>query len=377
MIPFNVPPCGKNAIKYVTDAITSKKIAGDGPYANKCEAFLEKKLNSNKIFLTPSGTSSLEFACMLADIGPKDEVILPSFTFPTSATAIIQFSGTPVFVDIRKDTMCIDETKIEAAITEHTKAIMVVHYAGVGCEMDEIMAIAKKHNLLVIEDAAQVMNAKYKGQYLGTIGDIGCFSFHATKNYAMGEGGAISINNKSMLEKAYHMRDSGTDAYDFERGMVAAYTWVDRGSSYLCSDMQAAYLYAQLEEMDEINEDRKRSFYLYHQELKELADKGLLTLPFLPEYDDINGHMYYIRTSSNEEREALRLFLKERGIQAVFHYQSLHTSKAGKKYCRFVGEDINTTAENMKLLRLPMYYGLKEEDVITVCNAIKEFYKEK
>ena len=377
MIKFNIPPRTGEESKYIEDAIESEKICGDGKYTKLCQEILEKKFNSKKIFLTTSGTSALEMACMLVGIEPGDEVIMPSFTFSSTATCVVLFGGIPVFVDIRKDTMCIDETKIEAAITEHTKAIMVVHYAGVGCEMDEIMAIAKKHNLLVIEDAAQVMNAKYKGQYLGTIGDIGCFSFHATKNYAMGEGGAISINNKSMLEKAYHMRDSGTDAYDFERGMVAAYTWVDRGSSYLCSDMQAAYLYAQLEEMDEINEDRKRSFYLYHQELKELADKGLLTLPFVPEYDDINGHMYYIRTSSNEEREALRLFLKERGIQAVFHYQSLHTSKAGKKYCRFVGEDINTTAENMKLLRLPMYYGLKEEDVITVCNAIKEFYKEK
>ena len=374
MIKFNIPPRTGEESKYIEDAIESEKICGDGKYTKLCQEILEKKFNSKKIYLTTSGTSALEMACMLVGIEPGDEVIMPSFTFSSTATCVVLFGGIPVFVDIRKDTMNIDETKIEAAITEKTKAIMVVHYAGVGCNMEAVMDIARRHNLKVIEDAAQVVNAKYHGQYLGTFGDVGCYSFHETKNYSMGEGGAVSINNEDMIIRGAIVREKGTDRINFINGQVDKYTWVDKGSSYLPSDMLAAYLYPQLLIMDEMNQNRIDSFNLYYENLKELEDKGIIDLPVIPERCDHNAHMFYIKVKDLKEREALQVFLRERGIGSAFHYIPLHSCKAGLKYGRFVGEDINTTKESNRLLRLPMYYKLTKEDVLTVCNAVKEFY---
>ena len=374
MIKFNIPPRTGEESKYIEDAIESEKICGDGKYTKLCQEILEKKFNSKKIYLTTSGTSALEMACMLVGIEPGDEVIMPSFTFSSTATCVVLFGGVPVFVDIRKDTMNIDETKIEAAITEKTKAIMVVHYAGVGCNMEVVMDIAKRHNLKVIEDAAQVVNAKYHGQYLGTFGDVGCYSFHETKNYSMGEGGAVSINNEDMIIRGAIVREKGTDRINFINGQVDKYTWVDKGSSYLPSDMLAAYLYPQLLIMDEMNQNRIDSFNLYYENLKELEDKGIIDLPVIPEGCDHNAHMFYIKVKDLKERETLQVFLRERGIGSAFHYIPLHSCKAGLKYGRFVGEDINTTKESDRLLRLPMYYKLTKEDVLTVCNAVKEFY---
>lgn len=374
MIKFNIPPRTGEESKYIEDAIESEKICGDGKYTKLCQEILEKKFNSKKIFLTTSGTSALEMACMLVGIEPGDEVIMPSFTFSSTATCVVLFGGIPVFVDIRKDTMNIDETKIEAAITEKTKAIMVVHYAGVGCNMEAVMDIARRHNLKVIEDAAQVVNAKYHGQYLGTFGDVGCYSFHETKNYSMGEGGAVSINNEDMIIRGAIVREKGTDRINFINGQVDKYTWVDKGSSYLPSDMLAAYLYPQLLIMDEMNQNRIDSFNLYYENLKELEDEGIIDLPVIPDGCDHNAHMFYIKVKDLKEREALQVFLRERGIGSAFHYIPLHSCKAGLKYGRFVGEDINTTKESDRLLRLPMYYKLTKEDVLTVCNAVKEFY---
>ena len=374
MIKFNIPPRTGEESKYIEDAIESEKICGDGKYTKLCQEILEKKFNSKKIFLTTSGTSALEMACMLVGIEPGDEVIMPSFTFSSTATCVVLFGGIPVFVDIRKDTMNIDETKIEAAITEKTKAIMVVHYAGVGCNMEAVMDIARRHNLKVIEDAAQVVNAKYHGQYLGTFGDVGCYSFHETKNYSMGEGGAVSINNEDMIIRGAIVREKGTDRINFINGQVDKYTWVDKGSSYLPSDMLAAYLYPQLLIMDEMNQNRIDSFNLYYETLKELEDEGIIDLPVIPDGCDHNAHMFYIKVKDLKEREALQVFLRERGIGSAFHYIPLHSCKAGLKYGRFVGEDINTTKESDRLLRLPMYYKLTKEDVLTVCNAVKEFY---
>lgn len=374
MIKFNIPPRTGEESKYIEDAIESEKICGDGKYTKLCQEILEKKFNSKKIYLTTSGTSALEMACMLVGIEPGDEVIMPSFTFSSTATCVVLFGGIPVFVDIRKDTMNIDETKIEAAITEKTKAIMVVHYAGVGCNMEVVMDIARRHNLKVIEDAAQVVNAKYHGQYLGTFGDVGCYSFHETKNYSMGEGGAVSINNEDMIIRGAIVREKGTDRINFINGQVDKYTWVDKGSSYLPSDMLAAYLYPQLLIMDEMNQNRIDSFNLYYENLKELEDEGIIDLPVIPDGCDHNAHMFYTKVKDLKEREALQVFLRERGIGSAFHYIPLHSCKAGLKYGRFVGEDINTTKESDRLLRLPMYYKLTKEDVLTVCNAVKEFY---
>ena len=374
MIKFNIPPRTGEESKYIEDAIESEKICGDGKYTKLCQEILEKKFNSKKIYLTTSGTSALEMACMLVGIEPGDEVIMPSFTFSSTATCVVLFGGVPVFVDIRKDTMNIDETKIEAAITEKTKAIMVVHYAGVGCNMEAVMDIARRHNLKVIEDAAQVVNAKYHGKYLGTFGDVGCYSFHETKNYSMGEGGAVSINNEDMIIRGAIVREKGTDRINFINGQVDKYTWVDKGSSYLPSDMLAAYLYPQLLIMDEMNQNRIDSFNLYYENLKELENEGIIDLPVIPDGCDHNAHMFYIKVKDLKEREALQVFLRERGIGSAFHYIPLHSCKAGLKYGRFVGEDINTTKESDRLLRLPMYYKLTKEDVLTVCNAVKEFY---
>lgn len=376
MVKFNIPPRTGDELKYIEDAINSEKICGDGKYTLKDEEILEKKFNSKKIYLTTSGTTALEMACMLIDIKPGDEVIMPSFTFSSTATAVVLFGGVPVFVDIRKDTMNIDETKIEEAITDKTKAIMVVHYAGVGCDMETIMDIAKRHNLRVIEDAAQVVNSLYHGQYLGTFGDVGCYSFHETKNYSMGEGGAVSINRDELIERAAIIREKGTNRTQFINGQVDKYTWVDKGSSYLPSDMLAAYLYPQLLIMDKMRDDRVHSFDLYYEKLSELKDNGYIDLPsYIPDNCIHNGHMFYIKCKDLKERERLQVYLRERGIGSAFHYIPLHSCKAGLEFGRFHGEDINTTKESERLLRLPMYYQLTEEDIDSVCNAIKDFYE--
>lgn len=374
-VSFNVPPYVEGEEKFVNEAIQSHTICGDNAFTMKCEELMEEKFNSHKIHLTTSGTTALEMACMMADIGPGDEVILPSYTFSSTANAIVIFGGTPVFVDIRPDTMNIDETKIEAAITDKTKAIMVVHYAGVGCEMDTIMDIARRHGLLVIEDAAQGVNALYKDKYLGTIGDFGCYSFHETKNYSMGEGGAISINNPACVDRAAIVREKGTNRTQFKNGQVDKYTWVDKGSSYLPSDILAAYLYPQLLAIDEIREDRVRSFNRYMELLSPLKEKGIIDLPYIPDECTQNGHMFYVKTKDLAEREAFQAFLRQRGIGTAFHYIPLHSAPEGLKVGRFVGEDVYTTSQYERLLRMPMYYKLTDEDIQYVCDAIYDFYE--
>ncbi len=377
MISFNVPPYVDGEEEYVIQAIQSHTICGDNAFTFKCEELMEKKFSSKKIHLTTSGTTALEMACMLIDIGPGDEVILPSYTFSSTANAIVIFGGTPVFVDIRPDTMNIDENKIEDAITDKTKAIMVVHYAGVGCEMDKIIEIAHKHGLYVLEDAAQGVNAKYKGRYLGTIGDIGCYSFHETKNYSMGEGGGISINDPDLIDRAAIIREKGTNRTQFKNGQVDKYTWVDKGSSYLPSDILAAYLYPQLLKIDEINDDRVRSFNRYMKNLLPLQEQGILRLPYVPDECEHNGHMFYVLTKDLEERFALQTYLRSKGIGTAFHYVPLHSAPEGISAGRMHGEDEYTTNSFERLLRLPMYYRLSDEDIDLVCDSIKDFYGRK
>ena len=375
-IHFNVPPYIEGAEQYISEAIASHAICGDNRFTFLCQEIMEQKFSAMKIHLTTSGTAALEMACLLADIGPGDEVILPSFTFSSTANAILLFGGIPVFVDIRPDTKNIDEKLIEEAITEKTKAIMVVHYAGVGCEMDEIMAIAKRHGLLVIEDAAQAVNATYKGKYLGTIGDFGCFSFHETKNYSMGEGGAILINNPSYLDRAMIIREKGTNRTQFKNGQVDKYMWVDKGSSYLPSDILAAYLYPQLLKMDEINEDRRKSFALYMKLLKPLEDKGCIDLPIVPSECVHNGHMFYVMCHDLKDRENLQVYLRENRIGSAFHYVPLHSAPEGLKEGRMASEDRYTTDTYERLLRLPMYYHLSEEEISQVCGCISAYYEQ-
>lgn len=375
MINFNVPPYVDGEERYLKEAIDTHHICGDNSFTKKCEEFFVKKMGCLKFHLTTSGTSALEMACMLADIKPGDEVIVPSYTFSSTVNAIVLFDGVPVFIDIKKEDMNIDETKIEAAITNKTKAIMVVHYAGIACNMDEIMKIAKKNNLIVLEDAAQAVNAKYKGKYLGTIGDIGCFSFHETKNYSMGEGGGICINNPKFVDRADIIREKGTNRTQFINGQVDKYTWVDKGSSYLPSDILAAYLWPQLEKFEEINKDRINSWKRYYNNLKSLAESKKIEIQSFIKEDEYNGHMFYIKTKDYCERQKLQTFLKEKGIQTTFHYIPLHSSPAGKQFGRFAGKDINTTKESERLLRLPMYYQLQVKDIDYICDFIKEFYK--
>lgn len=332
-------------------------------------------MQSPKVLLTTSCTHALEMAAILLDIAPGDEVIMPSYTFASTADAIVLRGGKPVFVDIRPDTMNIDEKLIEDAITERTKAICVMHYAGVACEMDTIMDIAARHHLGVVEDAAQAVMSAYKGVPLGSIGDYGCFSFHETKNYSMGEGGAILIRDIANRDRAEIIREKGTDRSRFWRGQVDKYTWVDFGSSYLPSDMNAAYLWAQLELADEINDKRLHLWQIYYRELSELAAQGKIVLPYIPENCQHNAHMFYIKTDDIEQRSRLIAFLKEHEIGAVFHYIPLHTVAAGKKYGVFHGTDRYTTRESERLLRLPLHYRITDEDVYRVCDKIKEFYR--
>ena len=377
MIPFNVPPCVGNEFEYVKQAIESHKICGDGQFTKQCHAWMENRFQAQKVLLTTSGTSALDMALLLCDLQPGDEVILPSYTFSSTATAPVLAGAKLVFVDIRPDTMNIDEKKIEQAITDKTKVIIAMHYAGVACEMDTIMTIVRKYNLKVVEDAAQGVMSTYKGKYLGTIGDFGCYSFHETKNYSMGEGGAILINNPEYIERAEILREKGTNRAKFFRGQVDKYTWVDFGDSYLPSELNAAYLWAQLEKADEINEDRLKTWNLYYETLKTLEEEGKVELPVIPEGCVHNAHMFYIKVKDLEERTALLSYLKENGVLAVFHYIPLHSAPAGLKYGRFYGDDQYTTKESERLLRLPMYYGLDKEDLMTIVNAVMDFFEER
>ena len=374
MIRVNVPPYVGKETEYMKAAIDSHKICGDGEFTKRCNAWIEEHTGTAKALLTTSGTQALEMAALLSDIQPGDEVILPSYTFVSTANAFVLRGAKLVFVDIRPDTMNIDEKLIEDAITDKTRAIVPVHYAGVGCEMDTIMDIAKRHNLVVVEDAAQGVNAFYKGRALGSIGDYGCFSFHETKNYSMGEGGAILINRPEQIEDAEIIREKGTDRSRFFRGQVDKYTWVNIGSSFLPSDINAAYLMAQLEMADEINENRLQSWTRYNEGLQDLAQEGVIELPYIPEECTHNAHMFYIKTKDMEERKALISYLKERDIAAVFHYVPLHSAPAGLRFGRFHGEDRYTTKESERLLRLPMYYNLSESDQQKVIDAVHGFY---
>ena len=362
MISFNVPPFIGTELTYVKEAIDAHKICGDGQFTKKRHAFLEERFGAQKALLTTSGTTALEMATLLCGLKKGDEVLVPSFTFSSTATAIVLTGATPVFVDIRPDTMNIDETKLEAAITDRTRAIMAVHYAGVACEMDTIMDIAARHGLKVIEDAAQGVMSTYKGRALGTIGDFGCYSFHETKNYSMGEGGALIIRDPENNDAAEILREKGTNRARFFRGQVDKYTWVDYGSSYLPSDMNAAYLWAQLQEADRINDDRLAIWNKYSQAFAPLAEAGRVEVPTIPEGCVHNAHMYYLKLRDLEDRTAFIQYLKDNGIVAVFHYIPLHSAPAGLKFGRFHGEDVYTTRESDRLVRLPLYYGLTEAD---------------
>lgn len=375
MIPFNKPPYVGNEMNYIQDAISKRKICGDGEYTKKCNAWLEENTKTAKALLTTSCTHATEMAALLADIKPGDEVIMPSYTFVSTADAFVLRGAKAVFVDIRPDTMNIDETLIEDAVTSKTKAIVPVHYAGVACEMDTIMDIAKRHNLCVIEDAAQGVCSKYKGKPLGAIGDYGCYSFHETKNYSMGEGGALLISDADNIERAEIIREKGTNRSKFFRGQIDKYTWVDAGSSYLPSELNAAYLWAQLEKSDVIFEDRMKTWNTYYAAFKELAEQEKIELPFVPEECEHNAHMFYLKTKDLEERTQFITYLKERGIIAVFHYIPLHTAPAGVKYGQFHGEDKYTTKESERLVRLPLYYDMTEEERDKVIEAVIDFYK--
>ena len=362
MIPFNVPPYIGTELTYVRQAIDAHKICGDGQFTKLCHKYIEDRFHAQKVLLTTSGTTALEMATILCGLKAGDEVIVPSFTFSSTATAIVLTGATPVFVDVRPDTMNIDETRIEAAITERTRAIMAVHYAGVACEMDTIMDIAARHNLKVIEDAAQGVMSTYKGRALGTIGDFGCFSFHETKNYSMGEGGALLIRNPESNDAAEILREKGTNRARFFRGQVDKYTWVDYGSSYLPSDMNAAYLWAQLQEADRINDERLAIWNTYMDALAPLAASGRIEVPTIPDGCVHNAHMFYIKLRDLDDRTAFIQYLKDKGIVAVFHYIPLHSAPAGLKFGRFDGEDRYTTSESDRLVRLPLYYGLTQEE---------------
>jgi len=376
MIPFNVPPYVGTEEQYIREAILSQKISGDGQFTGKCSRWMEEKFGAERVLLTTSGTAALDMAMLLCGLEPGDEVILPSYTFSSTANAAVLAGARLVFVDIRPDTMNIDETKIEAAVTERTKAIIAVHYAGVACEMDTIMDIARRRRLKVVEDAAQGVMAKYKGRYLGTIGDFGCYSFHETKNYSMGEGGAVVINAPECIEKAEIIREKGTNRSKFFRGQADKYTWIDFGDSYLPSELNAAYLWAQLEKAEEINRDRLKSWNRYYGGLKLLEDAGRIELPFIPEGCGHNAHMFYIKCRDLQERTAFLAWMKEHGILSVFHYIPLHSAPAGLRFGRFSGEDRFTTGESRRIARLPMYYRLNREDQKFIVDQVLAFFSE-
>lgn len=376
MIDFNRPPFTGKELDYIREAIERGKLCGDGEFTKRCSAWMREKFKVSHVMLTTSCTSALEMSAYLSGVQPGDEVIMPSYTFVSTADAFVLRGAKIVFVDIRPETMNIDETKIEAAITEKTKVIVPVHYAGVACAMNEIMAIAKKYNLKVVEDAAQGVNASYRGQALGTIGDFGCYSFHETKNYTMGEGGALLFQDDAYLERAEILREKGTNRSKFFRGQIDKYTWVGYGSSYLPSDMNAAYLYAQLLEMDKINDKRRQIFDYYYEHLAVLEEKGYLARPYVPDYAVHNGHMFYVRVKDLKTRTDLIRYMKEKGVLCVFHYIPLHSAPAGKQYGTFHGEDVYTTKESECLMRLPMYYSLSMDDVKYVTDCLLEYYGE-
>ena len=376
MIPFNKPPRTGNEEKYVLESMKSAKISGDGEFTKRCHKWFEERLGCKKALLTTSCTHALEMAALLIDIKEGDEVIMPSYTFVSTANAFVLRGAKIVFVDIRKDTLNIDETKIEEAITQKTKAIVPVHYAGVACEMDTIMDIASRYNLFVVEDAAQGMMSTYKGKALGTIGHFGAYSFHETKNYtSAGEGGLLIINDEKFVQRAEIIREKGTNRSLFFRGMVDKYSWVDIGSSYLPNDMSAAYLWGGLERADEINENRLNSWKSYREKLSFLEKDGSIELPTVPNNCVQNAHMFYLKVKDLETRTNLLEEFKKENIGAVFHYIPLHSAPAGLKYGRFNGIDVFTTKESERLIRLPMYYGLNSDEIETVCNTIKNFLR--
>ncbi|MBZ6387269.1 MULTISPECIES: dTDP-4-amino-4,6-dideoxygalactose transaminase [Pantoea] len=375
MIPFNAPPIVGSELEYMQSAMASGKLCGDGGFTRRCQQWMEQRFGSKKVLLTPSCTASLEMAALLINLQPGDEVIMPSYTFVSTANAFVLRGATIVFVDIRPDTLNIDESKIEAAITEKTRAIVPVHYAGVACEMDAIMALAAQYKLWVIEDAAQGVMSRYKGRALGTIGHIGCFSFHETKNYtAGGEGGATLINDAALIERAEVIREKGTNRSQFFRGQVDKYTWRDIGSSYLMADLQAAYLWAQLEAAERVNQQRLRLWQRYYDALQPLAAKGRIELPTLPAACEHNAHMFYIKLRDSDDRQALISWMKEAEILTVFHYIPLHSSPAGEEFGRFHGEDLFTTRESERLLRLPLFYNLTDNNQNTVISSLLSFF---
>lgn len=375
MISFNKPPYTGNEEKYILESIKSSKISGDGYFTKKCHAWFENKLQCKKVLLTTSCTHALEMAAILLDIKEGDEVIMPSYTFVSTANAFVLRGAKIVFVDIRPDTMNIDESKIEEAITNKTKVIVPVHYAGIGCNMDIIMDIAIRNNLFVVEDAAQGMMSSYKGKPLGTIGHLGAYSFHETKNYtSAGEGGLLIINDDKLIDRAEIIREKGTNRSLFFRGMLDKYSWVDLGSSYLPNDVSAAYLWGQLEMATEINNDRLTSWQLYHNGMKSLEKIGKIELPVIPKDCSQNAHMFYIKVKDLEDRTLLLDYLKQNNIYAVFHYVPLHSSPAGLKFGGFYSSDIYTTKESERLIRLPMYYGISKNEINNILNIIKNYY---
>lgn len=375
MIPFNVPPFVGTEFKYMKEAVENNKICGDGPFTHRCDEWIESHFKTPKAMLTTSGSSALDMAALLCNLKPGDEVILPSFTFSSTANAFVLVGARLVFVDIRPDTMNLDEKKIEDAITDKTKVICPVHYAGVSCEMDTIMDIANRYHLRVIEDAAQGVMSTYKGKALGTIGNFGCYSFHETKNYSMGEGGAILINNQEYIEKAEILREKGTNRSQYYRGQVAKYNWVDFGDSYLQSDLNAAFLWAQFEKADTINANRLNTWNTYKEALSPLANKEIIEVPFIPEGCVHNAHMFYFKCKDLETRQKFIKYMRERDIICSFHYVPLHSAPAGLKYGRFNGDDIYTTAESDRLVRLPLYYNINQADVEKVIECTWNFFR--
>lgn len=375
MIDFNIAPFTGNELIYIKKAVDNHKICGDGEFTKRCSRWLEERTGIPKVLLTTSCTHATEMAALLCDIQPGDEVIMPSYTFVSTADAFVLRGATVVFVDIRPDTMNIDEGLIEDAITERTKAIVPVHYAGVACEMDTIMEIAQRHDLKVVEDAAQGVMSTYKGKSLGTIGDYGCYSFHETKNYSMGEGGALLIHDASKIEDAEIIREKGTNRSKFFRGQIDKYTWMNVGSSYLPSELNAAYLWAQLEQAEQINDRRLAIWNHYNEELECLEKQEYIRRPVIPDGCTHNAHMFYIKAKDLDTRTRLITFLKEQGIQAVFHYIPLHTAPAGQKFGRFHGNDIYTTKESEALVRLPLFYSLEDAQVEYIIDKVKEFYR--
>ncbi len=375
MVNFNIAPFMGRELEYMKKAVDNHKICGDGEFTKKCNKWMEDRFGAQKALLTTSGSTALDMAALLCGLQPGDEVILPSFTFSSTANSFILAGAKLVFVDIRPDTMNIDEKKIEAAITEKTRVIAPVHYAGISCEMDTIMDIAHRYHLKVVEDAAQGVMSTYKGKALGTIGDFGCYSFHETKNYSMGEGGALVINDEKYNETAEILREKGTNRSKFYRGQVDKYTWIDFGGSYLPSDLNAAYLWAQLERADDINRDRLETWNMYHRAFRPLAERGRIAVPTVPEGCVHNAHMYYLKLRDLEERTRFISDMRSQGVDCVFHYVPLHSAPAGLKYGRFSGEDEYTTKESDRLVRLPLYYGMKQEDRETVISAVVRFFE--